>query len=221
MEDIIRSTQPRYIYHYAAQAINNVGAESPSYTLQTNVLGTLHVLEGVKRAYLANYTRIFIAGSSAVYGEIEKTWDGPLPETAPAKPGSTYGVSKLSAEHLGNQYVIAEKLQVITARIFNHVAPGGTALLALQNFCGQIAMAELGYESVIKHGNLDTFRDITDVRDSIKVHASVVVVGKPGEVYNIGSGQKWSTRELLNIALQQAQVPITLESDKSRFAAVI
>jgi len=217
MREIARSTKPRYIYHYAAQAINIIGKESPYLTLDVNVLGTLNVLEAVVEAHLTNDTRVFIAGSSAEYGLTEQTWGGPLPEHAPTLPGTIYGTSKLAAENIGRDYFIHHNMKVITVRIFNHFAPGGPPLLSLQDFCRQIALIELGLQSVLRHGFLGARRDMTDVRDSIKVHAAVLVAGTPGEVYNIGSGDLWSTKEVLDLIIAEAKVPIKTEEDDSRW----
>ena len=167
----IDAIRPGFIFHLAAQSLNGVSSVSPFLTLQVNVLGTMNVLEAVRELGLASHVRIFNAGSSTVYGKTADEWDGPIPEHAPMQPVTPYGVSKVTQELLGQQYHHAHKLHVVTGRFFLQVAPGGPETLAIQDFAMQLAMVELGVRSepTLFHGNLETLRDMTDVRDSSKV----------------------------------------------------
>lgn len=133
------------------------------------------------------------------YGKTADIMDGkPIPEGASLDPVSPYGVSKLTTEKMGNQYYMSFDVQVITARFFIQVGVGGTDSLAIHQFCKQIALAEAGFaEPVVRHGNLNTARDMTDCRDSAPVVVSLAEKGKPGEAYNIGSGMAMTIQELL------------------------
>ena len=100
MQAVILEISPDYIFHMAAQAINGVSFASPIVTMEVNVMGTLNLLEAVRTSPIAQSVRILLAGSSTVYGLAAN--EGALPETAPMKPVSPYGVSKASAEMLVN-----------------------------------------------------------------------------------------------------------------------
>lgn len=220
LRDVIRDILPDRIFHFGGQAINNVGFDSPQYTLQINVLGTLNLLEAVRDVEsLRKNTRILLAGSSTEYGRTGDLWDGaPIPETAPLLPVSPYGVSKASAEMLARQYFLAYGLQIVIARIFIHVAPGGTEHLSIQEFSRQAAMIEQGLqEPRIRHGNLDASRDMTDVRDSAPVFVALLEKGEPGEAYNVGSNITYTTKDILNLIVEQTKVPVIAEVDPSRF----
>lgn len=116
------------------------------------------------------------------------------------------------------QYFADYGVPVIAARLFIHVAPGGTEHIALQEFCRQIALIELGkLPPVIRHGDLSTRRDMTDVRDSVPAMILLAEHGVPGEAYNIGSGLEYSIHDILRLAVKEAKVPgIRLEVDPAR-----
>merc|ERR1719359_2309842 len=133
MRELVEQSMPHYIYHFAAQAINGVSFTSPQTTLDVNVLGTLNLLEAMRANNLHASTRFLFASSSTVYGRTADDYDGmPIPESAPLQPISPYGVSKLASERLALQYFADYDVPVIAARLFIHVAPGGTEHIALQ-----------------------------------------------------------------------------------------
>jgi len=226
---VVRELQPAFIYHMAAQAINGVSYDSPELTLNTNVMGTLNLLEAVKTEMSGPVTahakgkkhtpkcRLLIAGSSTEYGQTADEWDGPLPENAPMKPVSPYGVSKVATEMLAFQYFRSFGIQSIVARFFIQVAAGGTEHLAMQEFARQIAMIERGLQKpTLLHGNLQTKRDMTDIAESAGVVVTLAEKGVPGEAYNIGSGEAYKMQDLLDMMIKQAKVKITPELDVSR-----
>ncbi len=231
MRSLLREVKPAFIYHMAAQAINGVSYDSPELTMHTNVMGTLNLLEAVKtelslpvgthsqdtKAKHVPPCRILIAGSSTEYGQTADEWNGPIPEDAPMKPVSPYGVSKVATEMLAFQYFRSFGIQSIVARFFIQVAAGGTEHLAMQEFARQIAMIERGLQPpVLKHGNLQTKRDMTDIAESAGVVVSLAEKGVPGEAYNIGSGETYKMQDLLDMMLKQSKVKIAAELDTSR-----
>jgi nucleoside-diphosphate-sugar epimerase len=160
---------------------------------------------------------VLLAGSSTEYGRTADLWPGPISETAAFDPVSPYGVSKVATELIGRQYFHSFGIPVITARLFIHVGTGATESLALQEFARQVAMIERGLlPPVIRHGNLETARDTTDVRDSAATIIKLAEIGVPGESYNVGSGISTSTSELLKMVVDQSQVKVRTELEESR-----
>lgn len=215
---VLEQVRPDYIYHFAAQAINGASFDVPGETLDTNVIGTMHILESVRRLGLSS--RILIAGSPAAYGKSTEVQDGPLSEDAPLDPVSPYGVSKLAAEKLATQYFLSFGTKVVVARLFIQVGVGGTDSLAIHQFCKQVAMAELGLaEPVVRHGNLATVRDMTDVRDTAPLLIELAEQGLAGEVYNVGSGTGKEMQFILGTVLSLARTPMLAQLDSSRLRA--
>ena len=218
MMQVIGDIRPDFLYHFAAQAINGISYSEPEVTMTVNVQGTLHLLEALRQHHLTA-CRFFLAGSSTEYGRTADTWEGAaLPETARLEPVTPYGVSKVAAEAEVRQYGLSYGLQVIIGRFFIQIGPGGTNSLAIQQFARQIAMAEQGLaEPVVRHGNLDTLRDITDAADSAAAVIGVLEKGSSGEAYNIGTGIATSMRSLLDTALRLSTVRINSTVDASLY----
>ena len=217
MENVLRDVRPHYVYHFAAQAINGISYRLPHLTSVVNVEGTQNLLEGLRKLNFTA-TRVLLAGSSTEYGKTADEWYGPLPESAPLKPVSPYGVSKVATEMLGRQYFAAYGMPIITARYFIHVGVGGTDSLAIHQFCRHIAQAELGIRpAVIEHGNLHSKRDMTSAIDSAPISVMLAERGVAGESYNMGSGFSMSIARLLHIAIRQSTIKITTRDDQSRY----
>ena len=218
VRQLITKAAPEYLFHFAAQAINRVGFDAPRITLDVNVIGTLNVVQALVE--FSPNTTLMLAGSSTEYGAAADEAQGAaLNESTPMMPVSPYGASKVAAEHLANAYSRSHHLRVVTARIFNQFAPGGTEAIALQEFARQVAMIERGLQPpVLKHGNLETQRDFSDVRDTAPLFVELAKRGESGHAYNVASGIAFSTREQLElmVSLANTTVPIRLELDSTR-----
>lgn len=210
----IERERPDRILHLAAQSYPSESWAAPAATLQTNVIGTLNVLEAARR--FVPEARIHIAGSAAAYGRVPPE-EMPIHEDRPLWPLSPYGVSKAAQEMLGYQAVQAWGQQVFLTRSFIHIGPGQGARPAAQTFALQIAEAEAGLRApVVEVGNLDVRRDFLDVADAVRGIWALVERGVPGEVYNLCSGAAPTVRELLDIYLGLARIPIEVRVDPAR-----
>eukprot|EP00933_Yihiella_yeosuensis_P067619 TRINITY_DN7255_c0_g3_i1.p1 TRINITY_DN7255_c0_g3~~TRINITY_DN7255_c0_g3_i1.p1 ORF type:complete len:387 (-),score=54.90 TRINITY_DN7255_c0_g3_i1:159-1319(-) len=215
---LMEKVQPDFVFHFAAQAFNSLSNDQPSETLSTNMLSTLHLMEAVRQLQLQSKTRLLIAGSSTVYGASTEEWDGPVPESASMKPVSPYGVSKAATELLALQYWRAHGLQVVVPRFFIHLAPRGVEALALHDFARQVALIERGLldPPVLRHGDLSTRRDITDIVDSAPVVVCLAAVAPSGTVVNLGSNVSYSMEQLLHQLVKLSDAELRLELDTSR-----
>ena len=90
---------------------------------------------------------------------------------------------------IGKIYADAYGMDIIRVRAFNHIAPGQAPIFVVSDFCKQVAEIEAGIrEPVISVGNLSAKRDFTDVRDVVRAYRLLMENGRPGELYNVGSG---------------------------------
>ncbi|HNZ97887.1 MAG TPA: GDP-mannose 4,6-dehydratase, partial [Thermoanaerobaculia bacterium] len=190
----LRRAEPDAIFHLAAQSFVPTSWNAPSETIVTNVVGQTNIFEAVRALGLD--PRIQIACSSEEYGLVLPD-EVPIRETNPLRPLSPYAVSKVSQDYLGYQYFQSYGIKALRTRGFNHTGPRRGEVFVTSNFAKQIALIEAGRQApVISVGNLDAVRDFTDVRDMVRAYWLAVQSARPGEVYNIATGNGITIRAM-------------------------
>lgn len=219
---ILEQAKPDRIFHLAAQPLVSLSRRDPWGTLAINIRLQLNILEAVARLESAalrqssGQARILVVGSSEEYGLVRPD-ELPIKETNPLRPTSPYAVSKVAQDMLGLQYHLSHQLFTVRVRSFNHIGPRQRLGFVAPDFASQIAQAEAGLrEPVIQVGNLTPQRDFSDVRDVVRGYHLLITQGEAGEVYNLGSEQARSVRELLETLTAMARIPITVEQDPER-----
>jgi GDP-4-dehydro-6-deoxy-D-mannose reductase len=204
--------RPTTVFHCAGSAHVGSSWRDSLTPLETNALGTHHLLDGLRRAGLR--PRVVVTGSALVY----RSSDAALSEEAPLGPTSPYGISKLAQEMAALGAAVRDRLPVVVARPFNHAGPRQDASYATASFARQIALAEVdrGPKRIVV-GNLDARRDMTDVRDTVRAYRMLAERGSPGRVYNVCRGQAYSVRELLDGLVALARVPVDIQTDPGLF----
>ncbi len=211
---LLDEIRPEAIFHLAAQSFVPTSWNAPSETLSTNITGQTNIFEAVRA--LGIDPVIQLACSSEEYGLVLPD-EVPIKETNPLRPLSPYAVSKVGQDMLGYQYFMSYGIKAIRTRGFNHTGPRRGDVFVTSNFAKQIASIEAGrQEPVIRVGNLDAVRDFTDVRDMVRAYWLAVTKAKPGEVYNIATGNGITIRELLDRLLAMSQVDVKVEPDPER-----
>lgn len=214
MTFILEQAQPDVIFHLAAQPLVSVSRRDPWGTIETNVRMQLNVLEGVTRVNPG--CRVLVVGSSEEYGLVSPQ-DLPLDEDTPLRPLSPYALSKVAQDLLGLQYHLVHKLDVVRARPFNHIGPRQRIGFVAPDFASQIAAIELGLQApVIEVGNLEARRDFSDVRDVVRAYELLASQGEAGEVYNVGSGESYAIRQVLDTLLSMTDIEIEVRQDPQR-----
>jgi GDP-4-dehydro-6-deoxy-D-mannose reductase len=218
LEKTIQLIAPDVIYHLAGLAHVQESWSNRRATMETNFLGTFHLLEACRS--LPKFPKILLVGSGECYGIVPEG-EQPISESRPLAPASPYAVSKIAQEILGMQYAHTEKFPVFLSRSFNHMGPRQKETFVCSAFAKQIAMAELGLSGPeIKVGNLIARRDFLDVRDTATAYISILRDGRPGEPYNVCSGSAFSIQELLGILLTHATIKCIVVSDPQKFRPV-
>ncbi|MEO8483054.1 MAG: GDP-mannose 4,6-dehydratase [Acidobacteriota bacterium] len=210
VEAAVAAAAPSEIYHLAgAPSVETSWINSVPH-LQVNALGTHYLLRAVERA--RRRCRVLVVTSAQVY----QTGGDPIREDAPLVPSSPYGLTKLAQDQLALQ-AASDGLDVVVARPFNHIGPRQTAGFAVANFARQVARIEAGLEpAVMRVGNLETRRDMTDVRDVADAYVRIMEAGLSGRPYNVCSGRAHRMRDLLERLRELAAVDITIETDPAR-----
>ena len=208
--DAIARLRPAVVYHCAGAAHVGQAWERTEATLAINVLGTHHLFDGLCRA--GAETRVLVPSSALVYRPASEA----LTEDHPLIPASPYGVSKLAQELLGS-HASAPGIQIMIARAFNHFGPRQDPAFSTSGFARQIASIEAGLQTPeISAGNLDARRDLTDVRDTVRAYRAIAERGEPGRAYNVCSGHAVAIRDVLDMLVARARVPIRVHVDPAR-----
>ena len=215
VDEVLRESEPEYIFHLAAQSFVTTSWEDPNLTLRTNILGTLNLLEGIRKMKLDPL--IEIVGSSSVYGPRSED-ELPLKEETDFRSTSFYAVSKIGEEMLGYLYSKVYGMRVIRVRPFNMTGPRKTDD-ACSDFTKGLVEVEKGVREFLEVGNLDTIRDFTDGRDAVKALWLLAENGVTGEVYNLCSGKSYTMSDILKSAISLSglqNVPIRQVPAKMR-----
>jgi GDP-4-dehydro-6-deoxy-D-mannose reductase len=218
VHELVREVQPDIVFHLAAQAHVPTSFADPAGTLSSNILMQLHTCEAIRAAKLD--PRILIVSTGEVYGAVEPH-NIPIDEDVPLRPTNPYAVSKAAQDLLAFQYYVAHKLRIVRVRPFNHTGPRQGEGYAPTAFAQQVARIEAGLQSpVVKVGNLEAQRDISDVRDIVRAYRLAVEHGEPGAVYNLGSGQPTAIQTILDMLIGMSQAEIAVETDPQRMRPV-
>ena len=207
----IRDLRPSQIYHCAGMPHVAESWRDTAQPLEGNVLATEHLFDALRREGIR--CRVLVPGSATVYAPSSE----PISETDPIAPASPYAISKLAQEQLALRAIEEDGLDVVLTRSFNHTGPRQTPAFVAPSMARQIALIERGQlEPVIRVGNLDAQRDVTDVRDVVRAYAALMRSGKTGVIYNVASGVGRSVRSILDALVSRSRVPVRIEVDQAR-----
>jgi GDP-4-dehydro-6-deoxy-D-mannose reductase len=207
----IRALRPTAVYHCAGAAHVADSWQDTALPLASNVLTTHYLLDSLRRA--GGACRVVIPGSATVYAASAS----PLHEDSALAPASPYALSKLAQEQLGRRGLTEDGIDVIVTRAFNHTGPRQSPAFAVAGMARQIAHIERGgVDPVIRVGNLDTQRDLTDVRDTVRAYALLMERGVPGTIYNVASGVARPMRAVLDALVERSRVAVGIALDPAR-----
>lgn len=215
--NILNDSRPDYIINLAAISSVKSSWDMPDVTFDVNVKGVINLFEAIRKVNLKS--RVLLIGSSEQYGKI--TQSEKIDENYPLNALNPYGISKITQEKLALMYKDTYGIDIILVRAFNHTGPKQGLGFAIPDFAKQIAELEmLNKEPVMYVGNLKAERDISDVRDIVKGYYALLVKGKSGEIYNIGSGKAYSMEYLFNKLVEFSGKKINVEIDQQKFRPV-
>lgn len=215
VREAVEQANPTHVFHLAAQSYPKTSFASPLDTLDTNVQGTVRLLDALRKSD----AEIHVCSSSEVYGRAKTI---PISEDAPFHPASPYAVSKVGTDLMARHYAEAYGMRIQVTRMFTHTGSRRGDVFAESSFAKQIAMIEAGMiPPVVKVGNLNSLRTVADVRDAVRAyHMLLTVYPTPGEVYNIGGSHTCTVGDILNTLLSMSTKKIDIEVDPDRLRPV-
>lgn len=214
LNSLIAQEMPDDVVHLAAITTLKESFENPRATYDINFSGTLNLLMALRNSQFAG--NLLFVSSSEVYGLLTDH-DLPVAEERPMKPLSPYAVAKTASEALCFQWSNSEQFKIIVARPFNHIGPGQSNRFAIADFGRQIAMIKLGMAApILSVGDIDTTRDLTDVRDVVAAYETLLNFGENGEIYNVCSGTERTIRSVIERMCQLAGVTVQIHQDPER-----
>lgn len=200
---VLTEHQPTHIFHLGAQSLPTVSWSDPVRTFESNIMGSLYLLEAVRR--MKKRPVIVSACSSAEYGNVPASAI-PVREEQPLQPLHPYGISKLCLELLAREYFMDYGIPTVNVRLFNTTGPGKTND-APSDFVRQLVRIKKGLQPpVIEVGNLKTRRAFLDVNDTVRGFYLAALKGKRGEAYNLCANSTKEIGELLHTAIRLSGV---------------
>lgn len=183
----MQRVQPDWVAHLAGIAFVGHGEANDFY--RVNLMGTRNLL-----AALAGCGRrpacVLLASSANVYGN---STAGVLREDAPPNPANDYAVSKLAMEHMARLWL--DRLPIVIARPFNYTGVGQSESFLLPKIVAHFKRRA----EMIELGNLDVWRDFSDVRAVVQAYRRLLEISPAGETVNVCSGRTYSLREVLTL----------------------
>ena len=205
----LKKVQPDYVFHFASYANVRASFETPLAVLNNNVMGTANLLEAIRQA---ETNSVFVlAGTPEIFGQAEGE-DLYLKENCPMKPQNIYAVSKATQDLLAQAYFLNWGMKTIRTRPFSYINAKRKDLFATA-FAMQVARIEKGLQKVLTHGNLDSVRNLIDVRDVMSAYWLTATKGRAGEAYNIGGDNEMTVGEFLERLKKVAKCEIPTEVD--------
>lgn len=217
-ERLLAEARPDWVFHLAGYANAGKSFREPDACWHDNLNATRTFYDAVHRSGVK--PRVLFVSTGLVYGDPDAP-GAALTEESPLRPASPYAASKAAADLLSYQVTRSPGLDVVRVRLFNQTGPRQSADYAVPNFARQIAEAEAGLRPpTMETGDLNSHRDLSDVRDIVAAFRLLIEHGRRGEVYNAGRGQAYRIQDVLDrlLALSGTPIRVTRKVDPDRAA---
>ena len=199
LRKLLADIQPDMVVHLAAVAFVGHGAADAFY--QVNLIGTRNLLEAIA-ACGKTPECVLLASSANVYGNASS---GMLNEATVPSPANDYAVSKLAMEYMASLW--QDRLPIVITRPFNYTGVGQADNFLLPKIVSHFARTA----EKIELGNLDVWRDFSDVRAVVSAYRGLLEVKPLGQTVNVSSGITHSLREVIDMCREITGHDIVVE----------
>ncbi len=186
LQHIVEVSQPTVVAHLAA--ISSVDHGNVREMYETNIVGTRELLSKIAQ-FAPQVQSVLLASSANIYGNTATEF---LDESAAPAPANDYGVTKLAMEFLAKTWF--EKLPITIVRPFNYTGVGQSDRFVIPKIVDHFARKA----KQIELGNINVFRDYSDVRDVVSAYAALLSAPQPGETFNVASGVATSLNQVIS-----------------------
>jgi GDPmannose 4,6-dehydratase len=195
IERLLDKIQPDEIYNMAAQSHVRISFDIPQFTVQTNALGVLNILEAYRRS--CPNAKFYQASSSEMFG-LSVEDDSFQRETTTMNPVSPYGCSKVFGYNIVRNYRRAYGLHATNGILFNHESPRRGSNFVTNKVAKAAAKIKLGLQDKLELGNMDSYRDWGHSYDYVRAMHLMIQHDKPGD-WVVSTMETHSVREMCEL----------------------
>lgn len=193
LEKIQQEKPIQAIVHFAAETHVDRSITGPDAFMQTNIMGTYHLLEFVRRHPEIHFHHI---STDEVYGALGK--EGTFNEDSPYQPNSPYSASKAASDHLVRSYGVTYKISTTLSHASNNYGPGQYP----EKFIPLMIQNIFDKKELPVYGAGENIREWLYVEDHARAVWAILSCGKKGEVYNVAGGSEMKNIDLLHLLME-------------------
>ena len=199
IERLLRNIQPDEVYNIAAQSHVRISYEIPQFTVQTNSVGVVNILEAVRNN--CPKAKFYQASSSEMFGSSVDE-DGFQRESTRMTPVSPYGCAKVFGYNIVRNYRNAYKLHASNGILFNHESPRRGSNFVTNKVVKAAVRIKLGLQNELELGNLDAYRDWGHSKDYIRAMHLILQQPEAGD-WVVATGETRSVRDMCKYVFSQ------------------
>ena len=201
---ILSKIKPDEIYNIAAQSHVRISFDIPQFTVKTNALGVLNLLEACRN--VSPRSKFYQASSSEMFGRsVDK--DGFQRETTSFEPTSPYGCAKVFAFNLVKHYRNAYKMFASNGILFNHESPRRGSNFVTNKVVKTAVQIKLGLKNKLELGNINSYRDWGHSKDYVRAMHLIINHKKPDD-FVIATGETRSVKDMVNYVFGKLSIPV-------------